>query len=102
MKLLKASLFIITIFAGADTFSQSYLAEKSNPKFKVQASIKLEAYAFNLKDVRLLNGSPFKHAMDIDGAYMLSLSADKLLSRFYKNSGLQPKDMAKLPEECLA
>jgi len=42
----------------------------------------------------LIGNSPFKHAMDIDGAYILSLSADKLLNRFYKNSGLQPKDSA--------
>ncbi|HEX5152471.1 MAG TPA: beta-L-arabinofuranosidase domain-containing protein [Parafilimonas sp.] len=74
--------------------SQSYLPEKNNSKFKVQPVIKPQAYAFNLKDVRLIDNSPFKHAMEIDGGYMLSLSADRLLNRFYKNSGLQPKDSA--------
>ncbi|HEY5407565.1 MAG TPA: beta-L-arabinofuranosidase domain-containing protein, partial [Ginsengibacter sp.] len=94
MKWLKTVALAISSLICCTSFSQSYLAEKNNPKFKVQPSIKLQAYAFNLKDVRLLKGSPFKHAMDIDGAYMLALSADRLLNRFYKNSGLQPKDSA--------
>jgi len=86
------SAFAIAICCSA--FSQSYLPEKNNSKFKVQPVIKPQAYAFNLKDVRLIDSSPFKHAMEIDGGYILSLSADKLLNRFYKNSGLQPKDSA--------
>jgi len=85
---------LIGIVIYTHAFSQSYLPEKNNSKFKVQPIIKPQAYAFNLKDVRLIDNSPFKHAMEIDGAYMLSLSADKLLNRFYKNSGLQPKDSA--------
>ena len=59
---------------------------------KVQPAIGVKAYAFNLKDVQLLPGSPFKHAMDIDAGYMLSLKPDRLLYRFYKNAGLPPKD----------
>ncbi len=74
--------------------SQSYLPEKNNSKFKVQPEVKLKAYAFNLKDVRLIDNSPFKHAMEIDGGYLLSLSADRLLNRFDKNAGLPPKDSA--------
>src|SRR5580692_4498672 len=64
--------------------------EKSNPKVLVQPAIQPQAYAFNLKDVRLLN-SPFRHAMDLDSGYLLSLSADRLLHRFFENAGLQPK-----------
>ena len=94
MKLLYAGLFTTALFTFTNTFSQAYLPEKNNSKFKVQPVIKPQAYAFNLKDVQLIDNSPFKHAMEIDGAYMLSLSADKLLNRFYKNSGLQPKDSA--------
>src|SRR6478736_4096889 len=94
MKLLKILLVVIICSACYNNFAQSYLPEKIDKKFKVQPAVKLKAYAFNLKDVRLLDGSPFKHAMDIDGAYMLSLSVDKLLSRFYINSGLEPKDSA--------
>jgi DUF1680 family protein len=75
-------------------FSQSYLPEKNDARFKVKPSINVKAYAFNLKDVRLLDGSPFKHAMDIDGGYMLSLNVHRLLSRFYKNASLPVTDSA--------
>ena len=87
------SLLIITCF-GLKTigFTQSYLPEKNNSKIKVQPAIGIKAYAFNLKDVRLLPGSEFKHAMDIDGGYMLALEPKRLLSRFYQNAGLPVKD----------
>ncbi len=75
-------------------FAQSYLPQKDNPKMKVKPAASLKAYAFPLQEVRLLEGSPFKHAMDIDAGYMLSLSPDRLLNRFFKNSGLTPKDSA--------
>lgn len=73
-------------------YSQSYLPERADQKMAQQSAIPLKAYAFNPEDVRLLEGSPFKHAMDIDGGYILSLKPDRLLSRFYKNAGLPPKD----------
>jgi len=91
---IKFFLSFIASVIYVNTFSQAYLPEKNNSRIKVQNAINLKAYAFNLKDVRLIDNSPFKHAMDIDGAYMLSLKADRLLNRFYKNSGLQPKDSA--------
>lgn len=94
MKLLNAAMFMLAVSAINNATAQAYLPEKNNSKFKVHPVTKPQAYAFNLKDVRLIDNSPFKHAMEIDGAYMLSLSADKLLNRFYKNSGLQPKDSA--------
>ncbi len=73
-------------------FAQSYLPEKNNAKMKVKPTIDLKAYAFNLKDVQLLDDSPFKRAMDADAGYMLALKPDRLLYRFYKNAGLPPKD----------
>jgi DUF1680 family protein len=71
-------------------FGQSYVPEKNNPKVLVKPVIHPQAYAFNLKDVRLL-ASPFRHAMELDSGYLLSLSADRLLHRFYSNAGLTPK-----------
>src|SRR5881394_2833802 len=68
--------------------SQSYVAEKNNPKIKVKPVTTIEAYAFNLKDVRLLGNSPFKNAMDKDAAYLLLLDPQRLLHRFYLNAGL--------------
>ena len=71
--------------------AQAYLPEKSNAKIKVKPAIDVKAFAFNLKDVRLLDGSPFKNAMDKDAAYILTLEPDRLLHRFHANAGLAPK-----------
>lgn len=71
--------------------AQSYLPEKNNPKIRVKPVVDIQAYAFNLNDVRLLDGSPFKNAMDKDAAYLLTIDNDRLLHRFHVNSGLPSK-----------
>lgn len=71
--------------------AQSYIPEKKNTKVKVQPVVPVKAFAFPLSDVKLL-ASPFTKAMQLDSAYLLSLSADRLLYRFYKNAGLPVKD----------
>ena len=71
--------------------AQSYLAEKNNSKIKVKPVADVQAYAFNLKDIRLLNGSPFKNAMDKDAVYLLTIEPNRLLHRFYVNAGLPSK-----------
>lgn len=71
--------------------AQSYVPEKHNSKIKAAPVAQLQAYAFNLKDVRLLDGSPFKKAMDNDAGYLLSIEPGRLLYRFYENAGLQVK-----------
>ena len=48
------------------------------------------AMAFDLKDVRLLDG-PFKEAMEADTRFLLVLEPDRLLSEFRAHSGLEPK-----------
>lgn len=50
----------------------------------------LKIQLFQLEDVELLN-SPFKHAMDLNKRYLLSLDADRLLSPYLREAGLQPK-----------
>ena len=50
----------------------------------------LRARAFDLSQVRLLDG-PFQAAQRRDGEYLLSLDADRLLSGFRSEAGLQPK-----------
>lgn len=45
---------------------------------------------FDLRDVRLLGG-PFKEAMDRNGAYLLSLEADRFLHCFRTEAGLSAK-----------
>ena len=71
--------------------AQSYIPEKKNTKIKVQPVVQVKAFAFPLSDVKLLV-SPFIKAMQLDSAYLLSLSADRLLYRFYQNAGLPVKD----------
>ncbi len=49
--------------------------------------VKLQAEPFPLEQVRLLDG-PFRHAMELDRAYLLSLDPDRLLHSFRLNAGL--------------
>jgi uncharacterized protein len=91
---MKKDFFLIVILISGLAFagrSQSYVPEKNNKKIKIKPVVDIKAFAFNLKDVRLLNGSPFKHAMDKDAAYLLVLEPNRLLHRFYKNAGLPTK-----------
>jgi uncharacterized protein len=86
----KMSCLLGIVFVVHLSFSQSYVPEKSNDKIKVKPSAALQAYAFNLRDVRLLN-SPFKNAMEKDAAYLLTIEPNRLLHRFYENAGLPTK-----------
>lgn len=60
-------------------------------RYKVKPVVAQKAKPFDLNNVRLLEGSPFKHAMDINAKYLLELDSDRLLHRWRKNAGLQPK-----------
>lgn len=57
----------------------------------VKPKTDVRAYAFDLKDVRLLN-SPFKVAMDADMRYLLELKPDRFLAHFRTHAGLKAKD----------
>jgi hypothetical protein len=70
--------------------AQNYVPEENNSKFKVKNAITIKAFAFPLNEVRLLD-SPFKHAMEMDAKWLLSLEPDRFLHRFRKNAGLEPK-----------
>jgi uncharacterized protein len=54
---------------------------------RVHNAIPLRAYAFDLRDVRLLDG-PLKHAQELDRRYLLSLDPNRLLYTFRRNAGL--------------
>ena len=60
---------------------------ESESKMSVMHKPAAKAYAFPLTDVRLLDG-PFKHAMELDRAYLLALDPDRLLHNFRVNAGL--------------
>ncbi|QOI97602.1 MAG: glycoside hydrolase family 127 protein [Flammeovirgaceae bacterium] len=72
-------------------FAQAYLPEKSNNVIQVKPTVPVKAYAINLADIKLTDGSPFKNAQDKDAAYLLSIDPDRLLHRFRLHAGLQPK-----------
>lgn len=79
---------LLLLLLSLTTYSS---AGTSPSKRVVKDKIKKEARAFPLSDLRLLDGSLFKHAMDKDAAWLLSLEPNRLLHRFRLNAGLQPK-----------
>lgn len=83
----------ITLFSFAVLLcsAQSYVPELNNFRVVVSPVIPVKAYAFNLKNVQLLQ-SDFRYAMSLDSAYLLSLKPDRLLHRFHLFAGLPTKD----------
>ncbi|MDR6942743.1 beta-L-arabinofuranosidase domain-containing protein [Mucilaginibacter pocheonensis] len=90
-KWFKLNLCLVACFISAQTTrAQSYVPEWNDARIKIKPIVAIKAYAFDLKDVQLLE-SPFKKAMEVDAAYLLSINADRLLSGFRSHSGLKPK-----------
>ncbi|HTH57773.1 MAG TPA: beta-L-arabinofuranosidase domain-containing protein [Cyclobacteriaceae bacterium] len=79
-------LLVCGIYLSA--FGQGYLTQKNDDRVAVKPVAKIQAYSFDLKDIRLLDGSPFKNAMEKDAAYLLTIEPKRLLHRFYLNAGL--------------
>ncbi|HET9826000.1 MAG TPA: beta-L-arabinofuranosidase domain-containing protein [Chitinophagaceae bacterium] len=86
-KFISLPILFFTSFLSA----QSYVPQQNDTRVKVKPAVPIKAWAFDLKDVKLLDG-PFHHAMKMDSAYLLVLKPDRLLYRFYKNAGLPVKD----------
>lgn len=83
-----AGLFVL---GSLTMLAQSYVPEFKNASVIVSPVAPIKSYAFNLKDVKLLDGSPFKNAMGKDATYLLVVEPDRLLCRFYQNAGLPTK-----------
>jgi uncharacterized protein len=77
---------------GQAAIGQSYVPVRDDQAMRIPPLIPLKAFAFSLRDITLLEGSPFKRAMDKDAAYVLSLEPDRLLNRFHFNAGLPTRD----------
>ena len=84
----QALILLLLIAAVSQSTAQSIVPERANPRIRVAPVVPMQAWAFNLKDVRLLPGSPFSRAMQKDAAYLLLLDEKRLLHRFYLNAGL--------------
>ncbi|HML73933.1 MAG TPA: glycoside hydrolase family 127 protein [Anaerohalosphaeraceae bacterium] len=81
---------LICLLTVLSACSWAVVAESTQPKIKIAPRTPIEAYAFNLHDVRLLDG-PFRAAMERDAIYLLTLEPDRLLAWFRKEAGLEPK-----------
>ena len=57
---------------------------------RVAPAVALKARPLPLRDVRL-TGGPLKQAQDLDAAYLLSLSTDRMMAFLRKAAGLEPK-----------
>jgi len=82
--LLISSGLVLLMLQGS---AQADALAEPNAKIKVQPVVALPVHAFPLEEVRLLDG-PFKHAMELDQKYILSLDVDRLLHNFRVNAGL--------------
>jgi len=65
-------------------------AGPQSPSERVKVAVTQRAAAFELADVRLLEG-PFRRAQERDAKYLLRLEPDRLLHNFRVNAGLRPK-----------
>jgi DUF1680 family protein len=83
-------LLFLTVLSASGTYAQSYVPEYGGRSMKVTPVTPVQAYPFDIKDVRLLDG-PFKEAMEADARYLLQVEPDRLLSDFRVHSGLTPK-----------
>ena len=84
-------LAVFSVIFSLTIYSQSYVPEFRNTRVVAGPEVQVKAYAFNLRDVKLLDGSPFKTAMEKDSAYLMVIEPDRLLYRFYQNAGLPTK-----------
>lgn len=85
-----AACAIVGLLGAQTIHAQSYVPEWQDKRVKVAYATPIKAYSFDLKDVSLLE-SPFKQAMRVDEAYLLTIEPDRLLSSFRAHSGLKPK-----------
>jgi DUF1680 family protein len=82
-----ATLITLALIVSASK-SCAEAGNASTDKTKVPPVVALQAEPFPLQNVRLLDG-PFRHAMELDRNYLLSLEPDRLLYSFRLNAGLR-------------
>jgi len=89
ISLLTAFIFVV-VFAvsrvGRETLAADSPAGRES-KLKVSLKAPIKAFAFDLKDLRLLEG-PFRDAMLRDQKFLLSVDPDRLLHMFRVTAGL--------------
>lgn len=79
-------LFVFIICCGIAN-GQSVYPGQHGGKIKLPIKGEVEVYAFDMKDVRLLN-SPFKENMERESAWILSIGTGRLLHSFRTSAGV--------------
>ncbi|MCX5670346.1 MAG: glycoside hydrolase family 127 protein [Planctomycetota bacterium] len=82
-----AALVVAILLLSPGLAADSAVVRAAQGNGNVAPAVVLQAEPFPLEDVRLLEG-PFKHAMELDRRYLLSLDADRLLHVFRIAAGL--------------
>lgn len=83
-------ILFIVIVLPQNMKAQNYVPMENESKIIVEPKVPINAYAFHLKNLRMLDG-PFKTAMEADKSWLLSLKPDRFLNRFHSNAGLPTK-----------
>ena len=86
MKKIIVVLFCITVFFPA-VEAQSVYPGQHEGKITLPLQGEVKAYAFDLKDIRLLD-SPFKQNMERESKWIMSLGTDRLLHSFRTSAGV--------------
>ena len=77
----------ICLFICAGAYAQSLYPGQHEGKLKISNVVPVKAEAFDLQDVRLMPGR-FQENMKRDSAWMMSISADRLLHSFRTTAGV--------------
>jgi len=87
MKRMVATVFTAAVMAAGGTAARGDALADGYSKDKVKPAVPFQVRAFDLRDVRLLEGQ-FQRAQERDGQYLLSLDPDRLLHTFRLNVGI--------------
>ncbi len=85
MKRIAAMILTAAAMAFGGTAARGDALADGYSKDKVKPAVTFQVRAFDLRDVRVLEG-PFQHAQELDGKYLLSLDPDRLLHTFRLNA----------------
>lgn len=83
----RTAVFFLVLILSAQLTALTIAHADANSKIKVADKVALKVWAFDLKDVRLLDG-PFRDAMLRDQKFLLSIDTDRLLHTYRINAGL--------------
>lgn len=88
---MKNHVIYLAVFVIIHITSGCSSPEKSTIRTGGREVVAFRALPFELTDVRLLDG-PFLNATELNIKSLLNYEPDRLLSKFYSEAGLQPKD----------